>query len=68
LVGTRAHIANSGSFPAQSLKQGTKRQISTTRGPWFWTITARFPQSTHDREYAANREQAMADFKARWIE
>src|SRR5450756_987013 len=26
----RAHIANSGSFPAQSLKQGTKRQISTT--------------------------------------
>jgi hypothetical protein len=26
-----AHIANSGIFPAQSLKQGTKRQISTTR-------------------------------------
>jgi hypothetical protein len=31
---------------------------------WFWTITARVPQSTHDRGYAASREQAMADFKA----
>jgi hypothetical protein len=29
-------------------------------------ITARVPQSTHDRVYAASREQAMADFKARW--
>jgi hypothetical protein len=26
---------------------------------WFWTITARVPQSTHDRGYAATREQAM---------
>jgi alkylated DNA nucleotide flippase Atl1 len=34
---------------------------------WFWTITARVPQSTHDRDYAASREQAMADFKARWM-
>ena len=34
---------------------------------WFWTITARFPQSTHDRDYAESREQAMADFKARWL-
>ena len=33
---------------------------------WFWTITARVPQSPHDRGYAATREQAMADFKARW--
>jgi hypothetical protein len=33
--------------------------------PWFWTITARVPQSTQDRGYAASREQAMADFKAR---
>jgi hypothetical protein len=32
--------------------------------PWFWMITARVPQSTHDRGYAASREQAMADFKA----
>jgi hypothetical protein len=34
--------------------------------PWFWTITARVPQSTADRGYAASRERAMADFKARW--
>jgi hypothetical protein len=34
--------------------------------PWFWTITARVPQSTHDRGYAASREQAMVDFKAAW--
>ena len=33
--------------------------------PWFWTITARVPQSTADRGYAASREDAMADFKAR---
>jgi hypothetical protein len=33
---------------------------------WFWTITARVPQSTHDRGYAASRELAMADFKAGW--
>jgi hypothetical protein len=34
--------------------------------PWFWSITARVPQSTHDRGYVASREQAMVDFKARW--
>jgi hypothetical protein len=28
--------------------------------PWFWTITARVPQSAYDRGYAASREQAMA--------
>jgi hypothetical protein len=33
---------------------------------WFWTITARVPQSAYDRGYAASRESAMADFKARW--
>jgi hypothetical protein len=33
---------------------------------WFWTITAMVPQSTYDRGYAARREGAMADFKARW--
>jgi hypothetical protein len=32
--------------------------------PWFWTITARVPQSTADRGYAVSREEAMADFKA----
>jgi hypothetical protein len=30
---------------------------------WFWTITARVPQSAYDRGYAATREEAMADFK-----
>jgi hypothetical protein len=33
---------------------------------WFWTITARVPQSAHDRGYAAAKEEAMADFKAGW--
>jgi hypothetical protein len=33
---------------------------------WFWTITARVPQSAYDRGYAASRELAMADFKAAW--
>jgi len=28
--------------------------------------TARVPQYSHDRGYAASREEAMADFKARW--
>ena len=32
----------------------------------FWTITARVPQYPHDRGYAATREEAMAQFKARW--
>ena len=34
--------------------------------PWFWTITARVPQSTADRGYAASREDAMAEFKEAW--
>jgi hypothetical protein len=36
--------------------------------PWFWTITAREqPPSVYNRGYATSREQAMADFKARWL-
>jgi hypothetical protein len=36
--------------------------------PWFWTITAReIPASIHNSGYSATREQAMADFKARWL-
>jgi hypothetical protein len=34
--------------------------------PWFWTITARFPNTMLDRGYAATREEAMAAFKAVW--
>jgi hypothetical protein len=33
---------------------------------WFWTITVRVPQYPHDRGYAASREEAIMDFKARW--
>ena len=32
--------------------------------PWFWTITARVPNSMYDRGYAASREAAMAGFYA----
>jgi hypothetical protein len=33
---------------------------------WFWTITARVPQSTADRGNAASREEAMAASKQSW--
>ena len=36
--------------------------------PWFWTITARGRGSLEDRGYSASREQAMADYRARWNE
>jgi hypothetical protein len=39
---------------------------TSTETPWFWTITARVPNTMHDRGYAASHEQGMADFKARW--
>jgi hypothetical protein len=35
---------------------------------WFWTITAReVSPSVHNHGYSATREQAWADFKARWL-
>jgi len=36
--------------------------------PWFWTITAREqPPSLCNRGNSASREQAMVEFKARWL-
>jgi hypothetical protein len=36
--------------------------------PWLWTITAHGRKASWaDRGYAANREDAMADFKAMWL-
>jgi hypothetical protein len=35
--------------------------------PWFWTITRGMPPSLYNRGYSATREQAMADFKTRWV-
>ena len=46
------------------------RIMRTHTGPedrrWFSTITERVPQQPTDRGYSASREEAMADFKARW--
>jgi hypothetical protein len=33
---------------------------------WFWVLL-REPNTPHDRGYVATREQAMVDFKARWL-
>ena len=36
--------------------------------PWFWTITAlEQPPSIDNKGYSATREEAMANFKARWL-
>ena len=36
--------------------------------PWFWNITApEISPSVHNRGYSTTREQAMTDFKARWL-
>jgi hypothetical protein len=44
------------------------RQPQAPEGrPWFWTITASdIPPSIDKRGHSTTREQAMADFKARW--
>lgn len=35
---------------------------------WLWMITAReIKPSTANRGYAATRDKAMAEFKARWL-
>ena len=35
---------------------------------WFWTITTReMPPSVYNKGYSASREEAMADFKARFL-
>jgi hypothetical protein len=34
---------------------------------WFWVILTRSPNTMYDRGYSASREQAMADFKGRWL-
>jgi hypothetical protein len=45
-----------------------KRACSPIGRPWVWTITVReLTQSFFDNHgYSETREQAMADFKARW--
>jgi hypothetical protein len=35
--------------------------------PWFWTIVEGIPPATDSHGYAATRERAMADFKARLL-
>ena len=36
--------------------------------PWFWTITAMdYPPTIHSRGYSPTREEAMKDFKTRWL-
>ena len=36
--------------------------------PWLWTITAReHPPSIYSRGYSETREQAMMEFKGRWL-
>jgi hypothetical protein len=35
--------------------------------PWFWTIVQGVPPSTANHAYAATREDAMSEFKLRWM-
>ncbi|HEY7232057.1 MAG TPA: hypothetical protein VH558_16990 [Pseudolabrys sp.] len=34
--------------------------------PWFWTITVR-AESSQNHGYSVSREQAMLEFRARWL-
>jgi hypothetical protein len=36
------------------------------RHPWFWITAVEFP-SVYSKGYSETREQALADFKARWL-
>ena len=38
-----------------------------SKRPWLWSITSRIPQTPEDRGYAETREQAIADFRRRWL-
>src|SRR5262245_17459710 len=42
-----------------------KRAFSPNGRPWVWTITA--PSFFNNHGYSETREQAMADFKNRWL-
>jgi hypothetical protein len=42
-----------------------KRAFSPNGRPWVWTITA--PSFFNNHGYSETREQAMADFRARWL-
>ena len=35
--------------------------------PWFWTIVQGIPMSITNRGYSPSREDAMAEFKNRWM-
>jgi hypothetical protein len=40
--------------------------IAPQERPWFWTITARAAPHPEDHGYAANREDAITDFRRQW--
>jgi hypothetical protein len=40
--------------------------IETSERPWFWMITARFPQKPTERGIAVTREEAMTAFRLAW--
>jgi len=45
-----------------------KRACSPNGQPWVWTITTRMAAVfSNNHGYSETREQAMADFRARWM-